>query len=374
MDIQDAAEHAIKAWYEADGLPEVKTDGAKTWGTFLPVGEPDRFKGVCAERGVTYVQGLAQALTLWLDNTSLAFKGEHDPRGTQATWIIGAPAARAVRVLERLQPADTDLLLHSLGPHPKPGAMTLRTSNELINQVITWINNYCRAYDLTDAIPDVNGSPWKLTTRQFRRTLAWYIARRPGGVIAGAVQYRHLSIHMFEGYAGTSDSAFRAEVEAEQALARGEHLLALATDHQHHLQGPAAAEAAARLGDFHRRTHFTGAVVTDPHRLRRVLTTHDPEVYPGTYVTCVFNPDKALCRPKIAPRGQRPRPVALDCRPLDCHNVALTPDNASALAAEADRLDDQIRSRPTLPPLLLADVHRRRDAILGFLQTATVSR
>jgi chromosome partitioning protein len=68
MDIQDATEHAIRAWYEADGSPEVETDGAKTWGTFLPVGEPDRFKSVCSQRGVTYVQGLAQALTLWLDN------------------------------------------------------------------------------------------------------------------------------------------------------------------------------------------------------------------------------------------------------------------------------------------------------------------
>ncbi|WP_455567483.1 ParA family protein [Streptomyces atratus] len=68
MDIQDATEHAINAWYVADGLPEAKTDGAKTWGTFLPVGEPDRFKETCTERGVTYVQGLAQALTLWLDN------------------------------------------------------------------------------------------------------------------------------------------------------------------------------------------------------------------------------------------------------------------------------------------------------------------
>ncbi len=68
MDIQDATEHAINAWYSAEGLPEVKTDGAKTWGTFLPVGEPDKFKAACSERGVTYVQGLAQALTLWLDN------------------------------------------------------------------------------------------------------------------------------------------------------------------------------------------------------------------------------------------------------------------------------------------------------------------
>ncbi|WP_444546149.1 ParA family protein [Streptomyces minutiscleroticus] len=67
MDIQDAAEHAIKAWYETEGLAEVDTEGAKTWGTFLPVGEPERFKAACARRGVTYVQGLAQALTLWLE-------------------------------------------------------------------------------------------------------------------------------------------------------------------------------------------------------------------------------------------------------------------------------------------------------------------
>ncbi|MEJ8632028.1 ParA family protein [Streptomyces sp. MS2.AVA.5] len=67
MDIQDATEHAIKAWYTTDTVPEVDTSGAKTWGTFLPSGEPDEFKSVCAQRGVTYVQGLAQALTLWLD-------------------------------------------------------------------------------------------------------------------------------------------------------------------------------------------------------------------------------------------------------------------------------------------------------------------
>lgn len=54
----------------------------------------------------------------------------------------------------------------------------------------------------------------RLTTRQFRRTLAWFIARRPGGTIAGALQYRHQYVQMFEGYAGTSDSGFRDEVES----------------------------------------------------------------------------------------------------------------------------------------------------------------
>ncbi|MEU8003670.1 hypothetical protein AB0B66_21140 [Catellatospora sp. NPDC049111] len=40
--------------------------------------------------------------------TSQPFKGETDPAGTQATWVIGAAAARAVRVLEQLQPAHVD--------------------------------------------------------------------------------------------------------------------------------------------------------------------------------------------------------------------------------------------------------------------------
>ncbi|MCG0283932.1 hypothetical protein [Streptomyces sp. PSAA01] len=34
------------------------------------------------------------------------------------------------------------------------------------------------------------------------------------------IQYKHLSVAMFEGYAGTSASGFRAEVAAEEALAR----------------------------------------------------------------------------------------------------------------------------------------------------------
>lgn len=67
LDIQDAAEHAIKAWYSADPpLEEVDTSKAKTWGTLLPPGEPERFKDECARRGITYVQGLAQAVDLWL--------------------------------------------------------------------------------------------------------------------------------------------------------------------------------------------------------------------------------------------------------------------------------------------------------------------
>ncbi|MCX4681271.1 hypothetical protein OG413_39430 [Streptomyces sp. NBC_01433] len=79
------------------------------------------------------------------------------------------------------------------------------------------------------------------------------------------------------------------------------------------------------------------------------MARHDSEVYPGTYVTCVFNPDKALCRPRPA-RGGRTVPVPHDCQPLECRNVALTAANTTALAAEADRLDLLLRARPPSRP------------------------
>ncbi len=98
-----------------------------------------------------------------------------------------------------------------------------------------------------------------------RRTLAWHIARRPGRVIAGALQYRHHAIQMFESYAATSASGFRAEVEAEQAITRGEHLLAMTDLHQHHqLTSPAAAEAAARLNALLCWQAVTGVSVGAP--------------------------------------------------------------------------------------------------------------
>jgi hypothetical protein len=69
------------------------------------------------------------------------------------------------------------------------------------------------------------GKPWRITTRQFRRTIAWHIANRPFGTIAGMIQYKHASVAAFEGYAGTSASGFRAEVEAQRRLGQQGDLL-----------------------------------------------------------------------------------------------------------------------------------------------------
>jgi hypothetical protein len=171
---------------------------------------------------------------------------------------------------------------------------------------------------------------------------------------------------MFEGYAGTSDSGFRAEVEAEEALARGELLLSAVEKHDHErLAGPAGEEARRRLVELGNRA-FQGAVVSDRRRLARIMNSHDPAIYPGKYSTCVFNPDKALCRKKTSVRGV-PMPRISDCRPLECRNVALSEANLVALKAELTQLQYEVTKKPRLPPLLERTIEARIEDLSAFI-------
>ncbi|MFG1858926.1 site-specific integrase [Actinomadura geliboluensis] len=305
---------------------------------------------------------------------SLAFKSELDETGVPASWVVGAPAARAVTVLEALQGEDVELLFQALpyGAGWRDGlagrALTSTSTNIGLNRFSGWVDRYCAQRGRLDGIPKVGGRPFKLMTSQFRRTLAWFVARQPGGAIAGAIQYRHLSIQMFEGYAGTSDSGFRAEVESEQALARGEQLMDLTDTHRHEgIAGPGAAEAVRRLEEFgHRTAGFAGTVVTDKNRLKRIMTRNDPGIYPSKYVTCVHQHSKALCEKKAELSGKIV-PDLGDCKPLLCQNTALTPANIVSWEDEIARIDRQLARRPALPPLLQHNLTGRKTDIEVFL-------
>jgi integrase len=304
--------------------------------------------------------------------TSLAFKDEEETAGAEATWIVTEPVARAVAVLEALHD-PSQAYLFAIPPTSQHyrravsnAAITTKTTTRDLAAFITWINGYCRQHQRPDNIPPGSGGQWQPSTRQFRRTLAWFIARQPGGTIAGALQYRHVQVRVFEGYAGTSASGFRAEVEAEQALARGEKLSDLATAcDSHRLAGPAAAEAGARLAEFERHLQFTGKIITDRSRLARHMTRHDPHIYPGEFVTCVYDPDKALCRRSDSQHG----PSLPDCQPLKCRNVTLTAGNTQALTGHLGTLDTALASSLVLAPYLRHRLQQRRDDIASFLAT-----
>lgn len=66
LNMQDAAASALALWYDTPTVLEVETRGAKSWGVFLPAGGPERFVRECEARGLTKVQGMAQAITVWL--------------------------------------------------------------------------------------------------------------------------------------------------------------------------------------------------------------------------------------------------------------------------------------------------------------------
>ena len=302
--------------------------------------------------------------------TSLAFKGEDDPTGVPATWIVGEPVERAIQILERLQAGrDTYLFAripgsrHDLRSHAT-GAKSTQQTNDDLAAFTDWVNIFCQQHGRPDGIPLVNGRRWRLSTSQFRRTLAWFIARQPGGVIAGSMAYRHHRVQMFEGYAGTSASGFRAEAEAEDAIARGEQLCDLVTSHgQHPLTGPAAAEAEARLADLQRHVTFDGKVITDARRLRRIMDRHDPRIYPGQYVTCVYNPDRALCRRGGGATG----PFLPDCQPLACRNVALTSGNIAALTVHRAQLEQALERGSVIAPYVRHRLEEQLSEMTAFL-------
>ena len=148
---------------------------------------------------------------------------------------------------------------------------------------------------------------------------------------------------------------------------RGEHLLAMTDAHEHtSLTGPATQEAIRRLADFADTARFAGIVLTDARRLERLMRRHDPAIYPGTFATCVFNPDKALCQQHRDTRGTT-QPTVSNCRPLECANVALTADNLGALRRERDQITAELAARPSLPPLLVHRLQGRREQITQYL-------
>ncbi|MFF8234727.1 ParA family protein [Streptomyces caelestis] len=66
-DIQDAVTRGVEAWRKTKSRPPVDTTGGTSFATYLPAGLYDKLKKDCKSRGISYNQGIAQSIRLWLD-------------------------------------------------------------------------------------------------------------------------------------------------------------------------------------------------------------------------------------------------------------------------------------------------------------------
>ena len=292
--------------------------------------------------------------------------------GRAEDWVTIAPVSRAVAILERLtKPARARRGIDSLWVVLKGG---VATKDHLSSEIVRTLNQFRDHLDRTRGKPDApaiprgsDNQPWHFSTRQFRRTVAWHIANRPFGTVAGKIQYKHASIASFEGYAGESSSGFRAEIAREHALGQIDDVVEHYEDFRRGLTptGPASARI---LGEFARIRDEVGDLpgrIADPARLRAMLRHLSRTLHVGLLNDCFFEPSSALCL-RRAPMEERRVPVLSRCSPDRCPNSCIAsrhlPPWQASIADAAEMLRD-----PRLSPLqrktLVAEQTRMRRLI-----------
>ncbi|MCR5860618.1 hypothetical protein [Mesorhizobium sp. J428] len=197
------------------------------------------------------------------------------------------------------------------------------------------------------------------------------IANRPFGTVAGKIQYKHASVAMFEGYAGSAPADFRLAIERERALGQLDDIVA------HYeaclrREGPAGPGAHRLLREFARVQHELGDLpgrITDRKRLRTMLAHLGRTLHVGFLNDCLFDAATALCL-KDAPDAEQTAPALSRCSPDRCPNACLTDRHREpwqASIAEGEALLADRRLSPLQRTAILADNERKRRLIAPLM-------
>ncbi|MFL0395158.1 integrase [Streptomyces albus] len=278
--------------------------------------------------------------------------GNHHSAGRlrEVPWVAIPPVVRAIRVLESLVPADRllfDATAHTFVNAPTRSTASLRFTglHSRIEAFAAWASGLARALGRDgEVVPDDPHGPIGLA--RFRRTLAWHIARRPGGLVALAIQYGHMRTTVSGGYAARGRDGIHQMLDIESARATADTLTTLHDDLARGvgISGPAARRAIHAAAQA---PSFAGSIRT--HRQARdilgnpALTVYDN---PRSMLMCVYNRERALCHrldADDAPRLDR-------CRP-SCANIARTDHHAVQLLQHAQVLEKQAASEAVPDPL-----------------------
>ncbi|WP_426570573.1 integrase [Streptomyces canus] len=280
--------------------------------------------------------------------------GNHVSEGEEreVPWVAITPVVQAIRVLERMVPAGE--LLLSAAHHDFPdsrgyhGTLKKNALSKRIERFVVWVNHEAEAQGLREqAIPeDPHGA---IGMRRFRRSLAWHIARRPGGLIALAIQYGHmrtvLDVRTSSGYGSRGRGGIHSELDIETALAAADTAARLRdrlADGEK-VSGPGARRALTAAAQTPR---FEGRIVpgTFARKAAKFLARDGVVLYdnPDAFLICAFKHDTALCEPE--PGATAPRQY--DCRP-GCGNTVRTDTHAHQLRERASEIDQLAAHAPS---------------------------
>ncbi|MEU5668427.1 integrase, partial [Streptomyces longwoodensis] len=269
--------------------------------------------------------------------------GNHISAGEvrRVPWVAITPVVHAIRVLERMVPPG-ELLLSAAhhGTCGKQGALKKETLTKRIESFVAWANCEAETHGLPNqTIPEDPHGPIRMG--RFRRTLAWHIARRPGGLIALAIQYGHmrtvLDARTTSGYGSRGRRGIHAILDVETALAAAETAARLRDRAAagEKISGPAARRALTAAAHAPR---FEGRLVprTFAKKASAFLARDGIVLYdnPDAFLICAFKHDNALCEPEAGATAPR----QYDCRP-GCGNTVRTDTHARLLRERADEID-----------------------------------
>jgi hypothetical protein len=251
---------------------------------------------------------------------------ESDPQSDRP-WVVVQPVHTAIAVLERLTASPFLFPASAARPGNRRRATDThaRTTNRInrdIEAFIVWVNSTFTgpAGRGTDPIGPRKAYP-RLTPAS---DLAYFIVRRPRGLIAAALQYAHVSTKVTLGYSGYADTSWlddlaieRLEMVLEQADEDRTRL-----DEGEHVSGLSAADYKTRVTHTAR---FAGRTVNHARNAQRLLAQTGPGVRHGQAMTCVWRTETAACRNAKLDEGlpAADAPDESECRTA-CPNLAYT--------------------------------------------------
>ncbi len=281
--------------------------------------------------------------------------GRSIPAGIErdTPWMAIKPVADAIAVMEGLHDGD---LLFPVGLFKgRPGDMqssgpTSTAIRESTTHLIGWFNACAADLDRTAEVipPDPEGH---VNLRRLRRTLAWFIYRKPRGRVALGVQYGHLHAATTDGYGGRTSAGLRDLFPMEEAFSLSDtlHQAAEHLDTNPNVSGPAADRYRHAAAEYRRR--YQGLTLTT-RQAAAVLENPDLRVYdaPGQTLACCFDARTALCRKETGSTTGSRTPDLTACEDR-CVNVARTDQHIAVIDADIQALRAELDAPLTPEPL-----------------------